>query len=141
MPNAHEGYVSWEKAETIRRMVSDNVPTSRHHGAPKHGDALLAGLIRCRRCGRKLTLRYTGAQHDIPRYSCSRGRLDNGEPRCIAFGGLRVDDAIEEALLAVVGPGAVEAAIAAEREAGQRRDQGREALARDLEAARYAADR
>ncbi len=140
-PNAHEGYVSWEKAEAIRKMVSDNVPTSRHHGAPKHGDALLAGLLRCRRCGRKLTLRYTGAQHDIPRYSCSRGWLDNGEPRCIAFGGLRVDDAIEEALLAVVGPGAIEAAIAAEKEAGHRRDQVREALTRDLEAARYEADR
>ena len=53
MPNAHEGYISWEKAETIRKMVSSNVPTSRHHGAPKHGDALLSGLIRCRRCGRK----------------------------------------------------------------------------------------
>jgi DNA invertase Pin-like site-specific DNA recombinase len=66
MPNAHEGYVSWEKAETIRKMVSSNVPTSRHHGAPKHGDALLAGLLRCRRCGRKLTLRYSGAKHHIP---------------------------------------------------------------------------
>jgi len=141
MPNAHEGYVSWEKAEAIRKMVSDNVPTSRHHGAPKHGDALLAGLLRCRCCGRKLTLRYTGARHHIPRYSCSRGWLDNGQPRCIAFGGLRVDDAIEEALLAVVGPGAIEAAIAAEKEAGHRRDQVREALARDLQAARYEADR
>ena len=27
------------------------------------------------------------------------GALDDGEPRCIAFGGLRVDDAIEAALL------------------------------------------
>jgi hypothetical protein len=98
-PNAHEGYVSWEKAEAIRTMVSSNVPTSRHHGAPKHGDALLAGLIRCRRCGRKLTLRYSGTKHQIPRYSCSRGWMDNAEPRCIAFGGLRVDDAVEEALL------------------------------------------
>ena len=34
MPKAHEGYISWEKAETIRKMVSSNVPTSRHHGAP-----------------------------------------------------------------------------------------------------------
>ena len=65
MPNAHEGYVSWEKAEAIRKMVSNNVPTSRHHGAPKHGDALLAGLLRCRRCGRKVTLRYSGAKHHI----------------------------------------------------------------------------
>jgi DNA invertase Pin-like site-specific DNA recombinase len=140
-PDAHEGYVSWEKAEAIRMMVSNNVPTSRHHGAPKHGDALLAGLIRCRRCGRKLTLRYSGAKHHIPRYSCSRGWMDNGEPRCIAFGGLRVDDAIEDALLGVVGPGAIAAALAAEQEAGQRRDQVCDALKRDLEAARYAVDR
>jgi hypothetical protein len=138
MPNAHEGYVSWEKAETIRKMVSSNVPTSRHHGAPKHGDALLAGLLRCRRCGRKLTLRYSGAKQ---RYSCSRGLMDNGKPRCIAFGGLRVDDAIEDAILTVVSPGAISAAIAAEQKASQQRDQVRVAFKDDLEAARYAADR
>jgi len=74
MPNAHEGYVSWEKAEAIRKMVSSNISTSHHHGAPKHGDALLAGLLRCRRCGRKLTLRYSGAQHRRPWRHCS-GRL------------------------------------------------------------------
>jgi DNA invertase Pin-like site-specific DNA recombinase len=141
IPGAHEGYVSWERAEAIRAMVSDNVPASRHHGAPRHGDALLAGLVRCRRCGRKLTVRYTGAKHDIPRYSCWRGLLDNGDPRCIAFGGLRVDDAIEEALLRVVEPGAIAAAAEAEAQAASRRDQVREALARDLEAARYGADR
>jgi hypothetical protein len=140
-PGAHEGYVDWERAEAIRRMVSENVPTSRHHGAPKHGDALLAGLVRCRRCGRKLTVRYTGAKHNIPRYACHRGLLDNGEPRCIAFGGLRVDDAIEAALLQVVAPGAIAAAVAAEAEAANRRDEVCEALMRDLQAARYAADR
>jgi DNA invertase Pin-like site-specific DNA recombinase len=141
MPNTHDGYVNWERFEAIRTMVSSNVPTGRHHGAPKHGDALLAGLIRCKRCGRKLTLRYSGMKHHIPRYSCSRAWMDNGGPHCIAFGGLRVDDAIEEALLGVVGPGAIAAANAAATEAGDRRDQVRDALGRDLEAARYAADR
>jgi hypothetical protein len=67
--------------------------------------------------------------------------MDNGEPRCIAFGGLRVDDAIEDALLGVVGPGASAAAVAAEQEGGQRRDQVHAAFLRDLEAARYTADR
>lgn len=105
-------------------MVSDNVPTSRHHGAPKHGDALLAGLFRCKRCGRKLTVRYTGSNHNIPRYSCWRGLLDNGEPRCIAFGGLRVDDAIEEALLGVVEPGAIAAAVEADRNMASQRGPG-----------------
>ena len=140
-PGAHEGYVDWERAEAIRKMVSDNIPTSRHHGAPKHGDALLAGLVRCRRCGRKLTVRYSGVKHNIPRYACHRGLLDNGEPRCIAFGGLRVDDAIEAALLKVVEPGAIAAAVEAETEAAACRDQVGEALALDLEAARFAADR
>src|SRR6201987_4050934 len=138
-PGTHEGYLDWERSEAIRRMVSDNIPTSRHHGAAKHGDALLAGLIRCRRCGRKLTIRYTGAKHDIPRYSCSRGWLDNGEPRCIAFGGLRVDDAIEAASLKVFEPSAIAAAIEADAQDASRRDEVREALIRDLEARRYAA--
>ena len=122
-------------------MISDNVPTSRHHGAPKHGDALLAGLLRCRRCGRKSVACYTGTKHNIPRYACHRGRLDIGEPSCIAFGGLRVDDAIAAALLQVVEPGAIMAAVAAEAEAADRQDQVRATLLRDLEAARYAADR
>src|SRR5215212_6870373 len=122
-------------------MVSKNVPSAAAHGAPKHGAALLSGLLRCRRCGQKLTAQYTGAKHDIPRYACTRGRLDYGEPSCISFGGLRVDDAVEAALLALVRPAALRAAQAAEAQAAARRDEAREALARDLEAARYAADR
>src|SRR5690349_9827596 len=139
-PGTHEGYVDWERSEAIR-MVSDNIPNSRRHGAAKHGDALLAALIRCHRCGRKLTIRYTGAKHDIPRSSCSRGWLDNGEPRCIAFGGLRVDDAIEAAILKVVEPSAITAAIEADAQQATHRDEIREALLRDLEAMRYAAER
>ena len=50
-------------------------------------------------------------------------------------------DLVEAALLQVVGPAAITAAIAAEAEAAVRRDQVREALLRDLEAARSAADR
>lgn len=122
-------------------MISNNLPASRHHGAAQHGDALLAGLVRCRRCGQKLTPRYTGAQHHIPRYSCNRGWMDHGMPRCVSFGGLRVDDAIEAAPLSVVGPGAIAAAVTAAQDTARRRDQVDDALGRDLEAARYAADR
>lgn len=140
-PGAHEGYVDWDRAEAIRTMVSDNVPAAGARGAPKQGAALLAGILRCRRCGRKLTVQYTGTKGQIPRYACARGRLDQGEPTCIAFGGLRVDDVVEAALLAVVQPAAIEVARQAEAQAATRRDEAREALLRDLEAARYAADR
>jgi hypothetical protein len=67
--------------------------------------------------------------------------MDNGEPRCIAFGGLRVDDAIAAEVLRVVQPGAIEAAMQAQQQEAQHRDEVRDALMRDLEAARFAADR
>jgi len=140
-PGVHEGYVDWQRAESIRKMVSENAPSGGYRGAPKHGAALLAGLLRCRRCGQKLTVHYSGSKSDIPRYVCATGRLDPQERTCISFGGLRVDDTVEEALLAVVQPAAAEAALAAEAQARTRRDQVREVLGRDLEAARYAADR
>jgi hypothetical protein len=85
-PGKHEGYLDWERSETIRRMVSDNIPSSRHHGAAKHGDALLAGLLRCRRCGRKLTLRYSGTKPNIPRYTCNRGWLDRAASPSADYG-------------------------------------------------------
>jgi hypothetical protein len=67
--------------------------------------------------------------------------MDNGEPRCIAFGGLRVDDAIAAAVLQVVEPAAIHAAVQAQQQELQQRDQVRDALTRDREAARFAADR
>jgi hypothetical protein len=68
-------------------------------------------------------------------------RLDYGEPSCIAFGGLRVDDLVEAALLAVVQPAAIQAACDAEAQAVVREGEARAALVRDLEAAQYTADR
>ena len=141
IPGTHEGYVTWEQSEAIRAMISENLPGHERRGAVKRGASLLAGLLRCRRCGRKLTVRYTGCDHDVLRYACHRGWLDNGEPRCIAFGGLRVDDAIGAEVLRVVEPCALEAAILASRDEARRRDEVLEALQRDLEAARYAANR
>src|SRR5215510_15128970 len=90
-------------------------------GAVQKGPALLGGLLRCRACGRKLMVRYWGERGDIVRYGCKRGWLDNGEPRCIAFGGTTVDEAIGQQLLRVVEPAAVEAAIMATEEEIQRR--------------------
>ena len=141
IPGAHEGYVSWEQFERIQRSISENLRGVEHSGAVGAGSALAAGVLRCRRCGHKLTVRYTGCQHDVLRYSCYRGWLDNGEPRCIAFGGLLVDEAIARELLRVVQPAAIEAARLAREEQARKQDDVLAALQRDLEAARYAARR
>jgi DNA invertase Pin-like site-specific DNA recombinase len=141
IPEAHEGYVDWPRWEAIRKMITDNLFGAGQPGAAKGGTALLAGLIRCRRCGQKMMVNYTGCNADIPRYACRRGSLDKGEPRCIAFGGRGADEAIGEELLRVLEPAAIEAALEAYRQDTRRRDEVLEALKRDLEAARYAADK
>jgi DNA invertase Pin-like site-specific DNA recombinase len=141
IPNTHAGYVSWEQFEEVQLAIGNNVRGWQQSGAVQNGSALLCGLLRCRRCGRKRTVQYTGEYHNVVRYCCNRGSLDNGQPKCIAFGGTTVDEAIGQQLLRVVQPAAVESAIMASEEEVRKRDEVLEALRRDLEAARYAAQR
>jgi len=142
IPNAHEGYVEWERFERIQTAIHQNwTGTSPHHGAAREGDAVLAGLLRCRRCAAKLTLHYTGRQQDVVRYACHRAWLDKGLPRCISFGGKRIDIAVSVQVLRVLQPAAVEAAILAYQDESKKQDEVRGALERDLQAARYTASR
>jgi len=84
---------------------------------------------------------YTGRASNVLRYVCSRGALDNGEPRCIGFGGVSVDAAMAKEILRVVRPAAIEAAVVASEGAARQQDDVLHAWRRDLEAARYAAQR
>lgn len=138
---AHEGYVSWEEFERVQALIAQNAFGRDHVGAAQRGPALLAGLLHCRRCGHKLLVNYTGCGHDVLRYHCRRGWLDKGEPTCIGFAGLAVDEAVAKEILRVVQPAAIEAATMASLEQSHRVDEVVAALQRDLQAARYSAQR
>jgi hypothetical protein len=122
-------------------MIAGNRLGGESCGAARRGTALLAGLLRCRRCGRRLRVRYKGPGNDIVRYTCPRAVLDNKESRCIAFSGAQVDAMIAGQLLCVVQPVAIEAAMMASEQHTRERSEVLEALARDLQAARYRAGR
>jgi DNA invertase Pin-like site-specific DNA recombinase len=139
IPESHKGYITWDEFQRTGRILAGN--HAGETGPAKRGVALLAGLLRCRRCGSKLTVRYTGREHDVLRYSCVRGWLDQGEPRCLAFGGVPVDEAVAGQVLRVVAPAGVEAAVLASQQQQEQVDEVRLALERDLEAARYVARR
>ena len=87
IPNHHEGFITWDEFERLQSMLATNNVIN-GKGAAREGIALLPGLLHCLRCGRKLVVNYGGANNDVPRYCCHRGYLDNGEPKCISFGGL-----------------------------------------------------
>ena len=143
IPEHHDGYILWEQFTRIQKMLDDNAAgfrSSQRPGAPKKGPALLAGLLRCRRCGRKLMVAYSGKNASVPRYQCHRGRLDNMEAKCISFGGGTVDAAVSREILRVVRPCAVDAAVLAVTQENHRRDELVETLLLDLKAARYGAE-
>lgn len=139
----HEPYITWDRFERIQMMLAKNVSnfSTDGPGAAKKGSALLAGLLRCRRCGRKLLVNYTGNNRAVPRYCCIRGRLDNGERKCISFGGTTVDAAISREVLRVLEPGAVDAALLAANADARKQGDLLEALLVELKAARYGAER
>lgn len=139
----HEGYISWEEYERNQRQIQQNANmkgmTTR--GPARRGRGLLAGLLRCKRCGRMLHVAYSGANGQVPRYSCRGAAVNHGEGYCISVSGLSIDRAVEKEILRVVEPEAVAAAIRAVEELGSVEDARRRSLALALEQAKYEADR
>jgi hypothetical protein len=139
--DTHEGYISWKQFEEIQHMMTNNVHLGDRSGATKRGSALLAGLLRCQRCGRKLMVAYTGNGPFVLRYVCRRSALDNGEPPCITFAGLSLDEAISREIMIVLEPAAIEAAVLATEQETLQQEEIISALKRELEAAQYTARR
>ena len=95
-----------------------------------------AGLLVCGRCGRRLNVVYTGRSNQ-PVYRCDRGNTALGSPRCMMFGGLRVDAAFARELIRAVEPMAIEAAQLAEQRKMERQAEHRRILDLELQQARY----
>lgn len=111
----HEGYLSWTEYERNQRVIADNANGKgmMARGAVRKGEALLAGLVRCGHCGRRLLVSYNGTNGDIGRYNCDATRSNPGTPACISFGALRVDEAVGAEIVRLLQPLGVEAAVRA----------------------------
>jgi len=111
----HEGYVPWAEFERNQRLIADNANCRglMARGAIRRGDALLAGLLRCGHCGRRLHVSYSGTDGFCVRYSCRGAHLNHGTQTCISFGGMRVDAAVSAEVLRLLSPFGVDAALMA----------------------------
>jgi hypothetical protein len=97
-------------------------------------------LLRCARCGRKLHIRYWGKHGTAARYLCS-GDFDTGGSYCLGFGGATVDRRLSEVILGVISPQGVEASLVAIAQSRGEGSDRRSALERQLQQARYEAER
>jgi DNA invertase Pin-like site-specific DNA recombinase len=144
IPDHHEGFISFGTYQANQERLRANWPSPRGEagGAVREGPALLQGLLRCGRCGRKMQVTYSGTHGTVRRYACHQAfRLQAAEHVCQSLGGIRLEARIVETFLAALAPASLQATVSALREterAWQTECRQRELL---VEQARYAAER
>jgi DNA invertase Pin-like site-specific DNA recombinase len=138
----HPGYISWERFELNQNTVAENAHMKSRMGRQRGrgGPSLLVGLLRCRRCGRMVHVRYNNRKEmKEMRYVCVNGNINQGMAKCIGFGGVRVDQAVSMEILKVIQPLAIDAALQAADQILEQHCDRMHALQLELEQARYEA--
>ena len=139
----HCGYIGWEEYLKNRKLMAENLAQreGEGRGAVKKGAALLSGLLRCGRCGRKLQVIYSGSHGQVARYSCCGARELRGSSSCLSVGSLRTDAAVVEEVLEAIEPVGIEAALQVSEQAVLEDQERRRCVELALERARYEAKR
>ncbi len=139
----HPGYVSWSEYLATRERLRANVrPRGEGGGAAREGAALLQGLMRCGRCGRRMQIAYVGTAGSVHRYACVRGRdLHATGKACQSLGGKRLEQAVVAAFLDAVTPAGVNATTGAIHELEDQPEQLLAGQRLALERAEYEAER
>jgi DNA invertase Pin-like site-specific DNA recombinase len=139
----HPGYIPWEEYLKNQRILESNLARrgGTTQGAARRGPALLAGLLRCGRCGRKLFVAYGGRGGRVPRYACCGSRTHRGHAACLSLGGVNIERAVTDQVLEAIQPAGIQAALAAVEHLSQAHADKRRSLELALEKARYEARR
>ena len=110
----HPAYISFARylANQQRLRANWRPPRGEGGGAAREGRALLQGLIRCGRCGRRMQVGYSGKTL-VPDYSCVRGNQLYGTERCQSVGGRRIERVVLDAVFEALQPAGIEATLRA----------------------------
>jgi excisionase family DNA binding protein len=141
----HDSYVSWveylKNQETL--LQNRNELGEKVRGSARGGKGLLAGLIRCGRCGKKMHLQYSGrsSRQSVVYYLCRASQHESiGKQNCCTFGGVTVEHAVVAAVLDALTPIRVDAMMDAAAQLDQRHAAKRQQIEFDVARARYEAD-
>ena len=139
----HDGYISWDQFERNQQLISDNANGKSYlgRGSIRGGEALLPGLFRCARCGKKLTVAYSNTGGPTQRYVCRGAFATMASPSCITFGGVKVDRVIAAEVIHRVQPLGVEAALSAVETSGHEHAGKCQQIENALQAAKFEAAR
>jgi DNA invertase Pin-like site-specific DNA recombinase len=143
LPEHHPGYIDWATFQANQARIDTNVHPQPHQvgGAVREGAALLQGLARCGKCGRRRHTHYTG-RNSSPGYHCSGKDIVQGRGvYCLNVGGVQIDQAVVDAFLKALTPAALEATEFATQQLEADHDAALAQWRLAVERARYEAER
>src|SRR5215470_10530136 len=143
IPNAHPGYISWERfQENLKILETNGRPYEVARASPpREGAALLQGRAVCGRCGRHFRVRYVSRRGKREAwYVCDRANATLGWPNCQSIAGQAVDEAIGALVAERMTPAAVELALEIRREIEARHEEADQLRCRAIERAQIEAD-
>jgi DNA invertase Pin-like site-specific DNA recombinase len=147
----HPAYISYEKYLKNRAriegnaiMVSNNKKETK--GAAREGRALLQGLVRCGKCGRRMIVSYGGSRPSkrgsgTPQYRCGATRRNQRGNDCQIIGGRQIDRVVVQAFLEATSPAGIEAAVLADEALQKENDALERYYELEVERAEYEAKR
>ncbi|MBW8767381.1 MAG: recombinase family protein [Geodermatophilales bacterium] len=143
LPGVGPSYISVEQFERNLERMDANRARADSLGAVRDGPALLAGLVVCGRCGRRMTVHYQRgpAGRLQPVYACDRAKVDYAAASCQQLAGACLDAHVAELLLAAIAPAALEVSLAAAEQVEAGRAEVDRIWRARLERAEFAADR
>ena len=125
-------YITWERYEQNLRQMELNRNVTR--GVARKGATLLAGLVRCGRCGQRMVAQYCDG---YPRYVCVYGTTVYAGPSCQSLAARAVDRVVEALVLRALEPSALEVSLAVASDLEHERTREEQQWQQRLERARY----
>jgi DNA invertase Pin-like site-specific DNA recombinase len=137
IPDRLPAYITWEQWEKNQRKLWENSAKYRAGGAAR-GTSLLAGRVLCGRCGKRMSVCYSGQSK--ARFTCDMSRNQWGESQCQSFNARPLHELIERQLLLALAPAALDLSLSAARQIESDRQQVARHHQQTVERARYQSD-
>jgi DNA invertase Pin-like site-specific DNA recombinase len=133
-------YISWEQYLRNQKQLESNQNRAAEIGAIRNGPSILAGLVVCGRCGRRMEVRYSGPAKNLS-YACVKNYINYGDKPCQSLSGKALNKFVSEQVLKALEPAALELSLRAAQNIEQGRKQLEKLYEQRLERARYEAER
>jgi DNA invertase Pin-like site-specific DNA recombinase len=101
-------YISWEQHQNNLARLNSNRSLSSTPGAARNGSGLLSGLLRCGKCGRRMSVGYFNARTV---YSCANFAINYGGTRCLHLVGRTIEAWVSEQALIALEPASLELSL------------------------------